>query len=186
MSNYPLVWVIMGVAGSGKTLVGRRWAERLDCDFLEGDRRHSPTNILKMKSQIPLEDSDRQQWLLDIKADIDQAIRHQREVVLTCSGLKVSYRRQLTATGRIQLVWLKVSRAELLRRLSQRSYHYMKPEMLDSQLETFEALSPEEDVITLDGEQSPAQIMDRLDAIALQRFPALQKNWWQRLETLNA
>lgn len=182
MNTFPLVWVIMGVAGSGKTLIGRRWAERLDCDFLEGDRRHASPNILKMRAQRPLNDGDRRQWLRDIEADIHGAIHHQREVVLTCSALKVSYRSQITAPGRVQLVWLNVSKIELVRRLSQRSHHYMKPEMLDSQLAAFETIHPDDNVITLDGEQPPDQIMDRLWAIALQRFPALKKEWWQRLE----
>ena len=182
MNTFPFVWVIMGVAGSGKTLIGRRWAERLDCDFLEGDRRHAPPNILKMRAQVPLDDGDRQQWLQDIESDIHGAIHHQREVVLTCSALKASYRSQMTALGRVQLVWLKVSKLELVRRLSQRSHHYMKPEMLDSQLAAFETIRPDENVITLDGEHPPDQIMDRLWAIALERFPALQTEWWQRLE----
>jgi gluconokinase len=38
MNNYPLVWIIMGVASSGKTVVERLLSERLESDFLEGDR----------------------------------------------------------------------------------------------------------------------------------------------------
>ena len=182
MDKWPLVWVMMGVAGSGKTLVGRRWAARLDCDFGEGDRRHAPSNILKMRSQIPLDDGDRHQWLEQIEGDIRRAIEHQREVVLTCSALKASYRHQITAPGRVQLVWLKVPRLELMRRLSQRSHHYMKPDMLNSQLGAFETIHPAENVITLDGEHPPDQLIDMLWAIAIQRFPALQKDWWQRLD----
>jgi gluconokinase len=51
MSNYPLVWIIMGVAGSGKTVVGRLLSERLESDFLEGDRRHPSANLIKMLCQ---------------------------------------------------------------------------------------------------------------------------------------
>ena len=182
MNHFPFVWVIMGVAGSGKTLVGRRWAERLDCDFLEGDRRHSAQNIFKMRSQMPLDDGDRHQWLQDLGSDIERAIYYQREIVLTCSSLKAAYRDQITAPGRVQLVWLQVSRQELLQRIAQRSDHYMKPGMLDSQLDAFEALRPDEMVITLDGEQPPETIVDSLWAIAIQKFPALQNAWWQRLE----
>lgn len=181
MNTYPLVWVIMGVAGSGKTLIGRRWAERLDCDFLEGDRRHPPSNILKMRSHSPLNDGDRRQWLLNIETDIHNAIHHQRELVLTCSALKAYHRDQITAPGHIQLVWIQVPAIELKRRLSQRTQHYMKPEMLASQLETFEAIRPSEDVISLDGEHTPDRIIESLWTMATQRFPALQHPWWQRL-----
>jgi gluconokinase len=55
INDCPLVWVIIGVSGSGKTTIGRLLSERLECDFLEGDRRHSSLNINKMLSQIPLE-----------------------------------------------------------------------------------------------------------------------------------
>jgi gluconokinase len=51
MNNDVLVWIIIGVSGSGKTTIGRLFSQWLDCDFLEGDRRHSQANITKMISQ---------------------------------------------------------------------------------------------------------------------------------------
>ena len=86
MNNCPLVWVIMGVSGSGKTVVGRLFSERLESDFLEGDWRHPRSNIIKMQSQIPLDDDDRHQWLLEIESDIQRAVAKNRETVLTCSA----------------------------------------------------------------------------------------------------
>ena len=124
MNSYPLVWIIMGVAGSGKTYVGRLLAERLESDFLEGDRRHPASNIIKMLSQTPLQDDDRRQWLLEIEADIRRSIERNRETVMTCSALKASYRKQLTSLGRVQLVWLDVPQQELKRRLAKRDHHY--------------------------------------------------------------
>lgn len=83
----PLVWVMMGVAGSGKTVMGRLLAARLDCDFLEGDRRHPITNIQKMAAQTPLTEVDRQQWLDAIADDIHRTIRLKRETVITFQPL---------------------------------------------------------------------------------------------------
>jgi gluconokinase len=160
--------------------VGRLLSEQLECDFLEGDRRHPLSNIAKMLSQNPLEDEDRRQWLLEIEADIRQAIERNREIVLTCSTLKTSYRKQLTSPGRVQLVWLNVSQLELERRLTQRLNHYMKPEMLYSQIAAFEPISSEEDVITIDGLLSPDEIVHELLRKAIQRFPGLKQPWWQR------
>jgi gluconokinase len=60
MNNCPLVWIVIGVSGSGKTAVGRLFAEELECDFLEGDRRHPLSNIRKMISRESLEDRDSQ------------------------------------------------------------------------------------------------------------------------------
>ncbi|MEO1506836.1 MAG: gluconokinase, GntK/IdnK-type [Cyanobacteria bacterium J06633_23] len=183
MSNCPLVWIIMGVSGSGKTVVGRLLSERLESDFLEGDRRHPRSNIIKMQSQIPLEDEDRHQWLLEIEADIQRAVANNRETVLTCSALKVSYRQQLAALGRVQLVWLNVPRPDLERRLLRRSNHYMKPEMLNSQLAAFEPIGPDENVITIDGRLLPAKVVDELLSQATWLYPGLEKSWWQRLVT---
>lgn len=173
----------MGVAGSGKTVVGRLLAERLESDFLEGDRRHPGPNMLKMRSQQPLDDHDRHQWLLEIEADMHRAIAKNRETVITCSALKASYRQQLTSLERVQLVWLDVPRADLEIRLRRRTHHYMKAEMLASQLEVFDPVSPAENVITIDGRLLPAKIVEELLSQATWLYPDLEKSWWQRVPT---
>ena len=180
MNSCPLVWIVIGVAGSGKTAIGRLLSQQLECDFLEGDRRHPLPNILKMAARIPLQDRDRQVWLLAMQDDIQRAISLNRETVLTCSALKLSYRKQLTAPERVQLVWLNVPEAELERRLSQRANHYMKLEMLRSQIAVFEPMQPEENAIIVNGLLSPTEIVNDLLNTAIQLFPTLKQSWWQR------
>lgn len=181
MSNTcPLVWIIIGVSGSGKTTVGRKFSAQLECDFLEGDRRHPLENVTKMMSQQPLQDTDRYQWLLEIENDIRQAITRKREIVITCSSLKRRYRQQLVASGRVQLVWLNVPPVELMRRLTTRVNHYMKPEMLQSQLADFETIGPEENVMTIDGCLSIEETLAELLRQALRQFPTINQSWWQR------
>lgn len=170
----------MGVSGSGKTVVGRHLSGQLECDFLEGDRRHPLPNIIKMLSQRPLQDEDRHQWLLEIEDDIQRAIDRNRETVTTCSALKASYRKQLTSLKRVQLVWLNVPKPELEQRLIRRSNHYMKLEMLHSQIAAFEPINTEENVITLDGLLPPTEIVNELLSQAAQLFPNMKKKWWQR------
>lgn len=180
MSGYPLVWVITGVAGSGKTVVGRLLSERLESDFLEGDRRHPSSNIAKMLSGQPLQDQDRQEWLQAIEDDIRQAICHRRETVITCSALKASYRSHFTALGAVQLVWLNVPETELKRRLSNRLNHYMSHEMLESQIACFETITLEEQVIAANGSLLPNEVVSAIIEQAIQIFPNLSKPWWQR------
>jgi gluconokinase len=180
MSNYPLVWIIMGVAGSGKTVVGRLLSERLESDFLEGDRRHPSANLIKMLCQHPLQDENRRQWLLELEDDIRRAIDRNIETVLTCSALRAIYRKQLTSPGRVQIVWLNVPTSELERRLAHRLNHYMKLEMLASQIAAFESISPDEKIITVDGLLRPVEIVDELMSKVIQLFPIMQKPWWQR------
>ena len=155
-------------------------AQELECDFLEGDRRHPLANITKMIAQEPLQEADRLPWLLDIESDIQRAIARNQEIVITCSALKLADRQQLASLGRVQLVWLDVPILVLEQRLSERSEHYMKPEMLDSQIAAFESIIAEENIITIEGNCSIDTVMNELMIQATQRFPNIQKSWWQR------
>jgi gluconokinase len=176
MNNRPLVWIIIGVSGSGKTAVGRLLSQKLECDFLEGDRRHPLPNIIKMLSGEALQDEDRHQWLSEIEEDIRRAIDRNQEIVITCSALKASYRKQLTFWKQVQLVWLDVPEPELKRRLQERPNHYMKPEMLSSQIATFEAIGPEENVITIYGNLPIDGVVSEL----VKKVPSMEKSWWNR------
>lgn len=180
MNNCPLVWIIVGVSGSGKTTVGRLLAQKLECDFLEGDRRHPLTNVVKMISQQPLQEKDRLPWLLEIEDDIRRAIDRNREIVMTCSALKASYRKQLTSLGRVQLVWIDVATSLLEKRLKERLEHYMKPEMLHSQRATFEAISLEENVLTVNGNLPIDAVVSELMTKVIRQFPSMKKSWWER------
>jgi gluconokinase len=181
MNEYVLIWILIGVSGSGKSTIGRRFSQYLECDFLEGDRRHSQANIIKMSSRKSLEDEDRRQWLAAIEADIRWSLDRNREVVITCSALKAEYRKKLTSLGRVQLVWIDVPTAILKQRLETREDHYMSAEMLTSQIDAFEAIKPEENIITIDGSCSIDDVMSELISKAIQRFPNLQKPWYNRL-----
>lgn len=176
----PLIWMMMGVSGSGKTLIGRRLAARLECDYWEGDRRHSPANIAKMLAQQPLQDDDRQQWLHTIATEIALAVAHQRETVIACSALKAAYRQQLTASGRVQLIWLDVPADLIQQRLMQRPNHYMQAGLLNSQLAAFEPITSAEKVICVNGQLPPDEVVNAVLNQMTQRYPALQHPWWAR------
>jgi gluconokinase len=180
MDNCPLVWIIIGVSGSGKTTLGRLFAKELECDFLEGDRRHPRANILKMIAQQPLQEEDRLPWLLEIEDDLQRAIDRNRELVMTCSALKKSYREEFTSLGRVQLVWLKIERSVLEQRLQSRPGHYMSVDMLSSQIDAFESILPEENVMIVDGSPSIDVVMGELMTKATQKFPSITKPWWER------
>ena len=46
--NRRLIAVVMGMVGSGKTMVAARLAQRLGCAFQEGDALHPPENVARM------------------------------------------------------------------------------------------------------------------------------------------
>src|SRR5262245_9667861 len=101
--------VVMGVAGSGKTTVGRILADAIPCQFLEGDTLHSPENVEKMSRGIPLTDADRGPWLATIHGRMVEAWSRGESLVVGCSALKRSYRDILADGLPVRWVYLKGS-----------------------------------------------------------------------------
>jgi len=131
-------FLIMGVAGTGKTTVGRKLAETLGGTFLDADDFHPPENVAKMRAGIPLDDADRAPWL-DALAEALQS-HGKQPVVLACSALKEIYReRLLAAAPDLILVFLDGDPALIRQRMEERVDHFMPPTLLDSQLQNLEA-----------------------------------------------
>ena len=59
----PMVLVLMGVSGSGKSTVALELHRVLGWPFQAGDDLHPPSNVEKMRSGRPLDDADRMPWL---------------------------------------------------------------------------------------------------------------------------
>ena len=132
-------FIVMGVAGCGKTAVGKLLAQYLGWDFYDADNFHPPENVAKMASGIPLDDSDRAPWLAALHDLISSNFKHNQPCVLACSALKERYRQQLLDGNKdVQLVYLKGSYDLIWSRIAARKDHFMKPEMLKSQFETLE------------------------------------------------
>jgi gluconokinase len=150
----------MGVAGSGKTTIGRLVAGALDWPYFEADDFHSAENIAKMGRGEPLNDQDREPWLAAIRAKMDACRAAGQSAVFTCSALKEQYRTRLgVGAADVLLVHLTGDRETLLARLGQRQGHYMKSAMLESQLA---ALEPPRDALMLDVSLPPAEIVQRI------------------------
>ncbi|KAJ2776350.1 hypothetical protein H4R18_005715 [Coemansia javaensis] len=185
-STYPVrVVVVMGVAGSGKSSVGARVAERLDgAPFIEADTLHAPECIAKMAAGVALEDADRWPWLMRVRSRIDAAaaaalVAGRRAasapasatgppqyVVCACSALKRSYRELISrgdpdALYDTVFVHLDVGRQELLDRLARRQGHFAGPSLLDSQLAALEPPdAAREAAVTIDGARPADRVAD--------------------------
>jgi gluconokinase len=155
-----MVILIMGVAGSGKTTVGRALATALGWEFRDADEFHPAANVAKMSAGHPLTDADRAPWLAAIRAYIDAQLAREENAVVTCSALKEAYRARLVADpARVKLVHLTGDPALLAQRIAGRTDHFMKPEMLASQLA---ALEPPRDALVIDIARSPATIVGQI------------------------
>ena len=158
------LYVIMGVSGSGKSLIGATLARELDIEFVEGDDLHPADNVKRMAAGIPLTDDDRRGWLLAIAARLREAKRAGVGLVVSCSALKRSYRDLLRSVGDagLRFVYLEGSRALLAERMAGRRGHFMPPSLLESQLAILEAPSPDERAWVCDIRDTPETIVGDL------------------------
>ncbi|KAJ9474167.1 putative gluconokinase [Pseudozyma hubeiensis] len=206
-SSIPTLLIVMGTSGSGKSTVGSALSTALSCPFVDGDDLHPPSNVEKMSQGHPLNDSDREPWLLRIRRTGLQLATSQTEpaaipgksqlgkvaevletssstktstdhvvastsgqteetelrgpskhlAVIACSSLKLIYRRLLRGTIssledpralqpeqeqpqdlRVVHVYLDLTRELLEERMENRKGHFMKLDMLYSQLDTLQ------------------------------------------------
>ena len=152
------LYVVMGVSGSGKSLVGAAFARALGADFVEGDQYHSAENVQRMKAGIPLTDKDREQWLRSLAARLREA--KDTGIVMACSALKRSYRDMLRAVAKdVRFVFLRGERTLIAQRLAGRTGHYMPASLLESQLATLEEPSPDEDAWVIDITDTPETLV---------------------------
>ena len=165
-----IIAVLMGVSGSGKTLIGEALAGSIGGRFIEGDQYHPQANISRMASGQPLRDEDRWGWLDAIAAEIASADRAGGTLVVACSALKRAYRDRLRAASeRIVFIYLEVSRDTAAARVAARRGHFMPPSLIDSQFAALEPPAPDEEALYLDGAGDPADLVSQ--ALAALRVP---------------
>ena len=153
----------MGVSGSGKTTVAAALAQRLGWQLAEADRFHSPANVEKMRSGIPLTDEDRWPWLAAIAKWIDEARASGRPGVITCSALKRRYREVIMGDRPdVRLVYLKGDYDLIARRMAAREHHYMPLGLLRSQFDALEEPGPDENAVVVPIESPPEEIVEEI------------------------
>jgi gluconokinase len=161
------IYVVMGVAGSGKSLIGAALARALNVEFIEGDNFHPPANVERMASGIPLTDEDRAGWLAALANEIGRAKQTCVGLVVTCSALKRSYRDILRrAAPDVQFIFLRGKQRLIAERLANRTGHYMPASLLESQLVTLEEPTADESAWILDIGKSPKEIVAEIIARA--------------------
>ena len=149
----------MGVAGSGKTTIGRLLAEQLQKPFFDADDYHSGANKAKMAAGKPLDEGDREPWLQRLAQRL-KTWDKKGGAVLACSALKEKYRQQLSSCC-TELVWVFLHGDEQLleQRMLERQGHFMPYTLLASQLAILEEPSYG---IHLDISLPPDQIVDEI------------------------
>jgi len=167
----PLV-VIMGVSGCGKSTLATALATQLRWTFVEGDDCHPLENRARMAAGLPLDDSMREPWVVEVCRRLRSV---DAPVLLSFSGLRRAHRERLRRLRRHVLFFhLEVAEAMLEHRLRQRHAHFMPASLLQSQLAALEAFDGERDVVILDGAM-PAEALLRHSHQQLAHWPAAQR-----------
>lgn len=176
-----MVVFLLGVCGSGKSTLLCPLADVLtEWQGLPKDRKwipadadvfHSEQNKKKMNARLPLSDEDRENWVQSLERYIIRVRERSRDMVLGFSGLRRTHRARLREAAKESVSFLlTVEEVELYRRLEFRFHnegHFMPPELLQSQLATFESVSEDESIIPVNGNRPLAS---NLGFIASQLF----------------
>lgn len=158
-----MIVLVAGVAGSGKSTLGRLLADHLHWPFADADDFHPRANIEKMAAGIPLSDADREPWLRRIAAWMDERITAGEPAIAGCSALRRAFRDELLG-GRpaARLVFLTISRDVAHARLAARRGHFFSARLMDSQFAELEPPEPDEEqdgrILVMDASAEPGQL----------------------------
>lgn len=160
--------VVMGVSGSGKTVLAQRLSAALGLPYAEADEFHSPECIAAMAGGTALTDEDRLPWLGRLRDWMGRPEQAGGGVV-TCSALKRSYRDVLRqAPVRVVFLHVVAAAGPIETRMRSRE-HFMPAALLPSQLAALEPLGPDEDGVELPNDAT----LEDLTARALQALRTL-------------
>jgi carbohydrate kinase (thermoresistant glucokinase family) len=159
----PLVLVLMGVSGCGKSTTGARLSKLLGWPFRDADSFHPPANIDKMSKGLPLTDDDRQPWLAAIAQWIDERLAAGECGIVSCSALKRTYRRIIVGErAGVRLVYLKGNMDLIGDRLSRRRNHFMPAALLRSQFDALEEPQGDERALSVPVSLSPRRVVEAI------------------------
>jgi len=170
--HFEHIWIVTGPAGCGKSTVAQYLAENLSFPYVEGDDVHSEANRKKMAQNIPLTDEERWDWLITLREEALRRLKSSNSVIVTCSALKHKYRDVIRIAAyenpsvQVHFIYLRLNKEALRKRVAQRVGHYMKADMVNSQLAALEEPESEWDADSIDADAMPSEVnMHALDVV---------------------
>jgi gluconokinase len=137
--------VVMGVSGSGKSVLGAALGQSLGIAFIDADDLHPASNKALMAAGTPLTDENRIPWLAVVAGTIAKEASEGRPCVVACSALKRSYRDRLRSqVPDLVLVYIDGEADIIAHRLETREHEFMPATLLASQIATLEPPAADE------------------------------------------
>jgi gluconokinase len=162
--------VVMGVAGSGKSMLAAGLASALACPMIEGDDFHLKESQDKMRNGIALDDGDREPWLARLGQLMASRPGNQ---VLTCSALRRRYRDRLRSfVPGLRFVHIDIDVATAAQRVGARSGHLFPKSLVTTQFAALESPAGEEGVFEVS-----AQLAPQLQVDAVLQWLASETEW---------
>ncbi len=148
----------MGVAGSGKTTIGKLLSLKTGIPFFDGDDFHPANNKEKMKAGHPLNDSDRKLWINQLNTlAIEQS--NLKGAIIACSALKEKYRIALShSISQPFWIFLQGTYNIIYERMKRRD-HFMPIKLLQSQ---FADLETPASAFAIDIKNDPGKIVESI------------------------
>ena len=160
----PLLVVIMGVSGTGKSTLASEIARRCGFTFLDADSFHSAEAIAQMSQGIPLTDAQRAPWIERLYSQLCQYESENKNCILAYSGLKQQHREVIFSTFKNTAgVLLNADQRLITERLAKRTDHFMSPHLLSSQIAEMEPFGNEIQLLRLDTAESIEQLLVKFD-----------------------
>jgi len=119
-----MIYLITGVSGSGKTTVGKKMANKLNCPYHEGDDYHSERGLELLNEGINLSEQDWKDWVYALRSVVDMEIAMQKNAVITATLLKEKQRTAIISNRpQIKLIYLKADMDTAKERLRHKKNH---------------------------------------------------------------
>ena len=160
----PLLVVLMGVSGTGKSTLASAIAARSEFIFLDADSLHSDDAIAQMSRGVPLNDKQRDPWIQRIYRQLCDYQSANKNCILAYSGLKRRHRKVIfSAYKRSACVLLRAEEQLITERLINRRDHFMSPQLLSSQIADMEPFDDSTPLLSMDVKGSVEQLVAELE-----------------------
>lgn len=164
------LWVVMGVAGCGKSSLAAAWAAHSGWAFVDGDDWHSPAARARMAAGLALHERHRRAWLRRLVAALQAQAG---PCVAAASLLRRAHREHLRAAlPGVRFLHLQLPLADAQARCAARVGHFFPPTLVASQYQALQATEGETDVLALDARLPLPHLLRQLQQCQVNWPPA--------------